>query len=196
MAPPGDVRGHPDTPHNNRWWEIVQKYGVSLLYTAPTAIRTFMKWGNDIPAQFDLSSPAPAGQRGRADQPRGLDLVPRPHRRRRRAHRGHLVADGDRRDDDQPVAGGDRVQTGLRDAPTAGDQRRRGRRHGRTGGARRWWLPGAEQAVAGDAARDLGRRPARTRTPTGCDGAVLLRRDGAKYDQDGAIWLWAASTTS
>ncbi|NED80224.1 AMP-binding protein, partial [Streptomyces sp. SID11233] len=36
--------------------EIVQKYGVSLLYTAPTAIRTFMKWGDDIPAAYDLSS--------------------------------------------------------------------------------------------------------------------------------------------
>ncbi|MFE0691049.1 acetate--CoA ligase [Streptomyces xiamenensis] len=48
--------GTPNTPHNGRWWEIVQKYGVTLLYTAPTAIRTCMKWGDDIPAQFDLSS--------------------------------------------------------------------------------------------------------------------------------------------
>jgi len=48
--------GTPDTPHRGRWWELVEKYRVSLLYTAPTAIRTFMKWGNDIPAQFDLSS--------------------------------------------------------------------------------------------------------------------------------------------
>ncbi|MEP6851075.1 MAG: acetate--CoA ligase [bacterium] len=48
--------GSPDTPHRGRFWEIVQKYGVSLLYTAPTAIRTFMKWGEDIPAGFDLSS--------------------------------------------------------------------------------------------------------------------------------------------
>ena len=48
--------GTPDTPHKGRWWEIVQKYGVTILYTAPTAIRTFMKWGADIPAQFDLSS--------------------------------------------------------------------------------------------------------------------------------------------
>ncbi|GAA0939524.1 acetate--CoA ligase [Actinocorallia libanotica] len=48
--------GTPDTPHRGRWWEIVQKYGVTILYTAPTAIRTFMKWGDDIPAQFDLSS--------------------------------------------------------------------------------------------------------------------------------------------
>ena len=48
--------GTPDTPHKGRWWEIIEKYQVSLLYTAPTAIRTFMKWGNDIPTQFDLSS--------------------------------------------------------------------------------------------------------------------------------------------
>ncbi|MFJ8674896.1 acetate--CoA ligase [Streptomyces sp. NPDC093589] len=48
--------GTPDSPHQGRWWEIVQKYGVSILYTAPTAIRACMKWGDDIPAKFDLSS--------------------------------------------------------------------------------------------------------------------------------------------
>jgi acetyl-CoA synthetase len=48
--------GTPDTPHQGRWWELVEKYGVSILYTAPTAIRTFMKWGDDIPAKYDLSS--------------------------------------------------------------------------------------------------------------------------------------------
>jgi acetyl-CoA synthetase len=48
--------GTPDTPHQGRWWEIVQKYGVTIFYTAPTAIRTCMKWGDDIPAKFDLSS--------------------------------------------------------------------------------------------------------------------------------------------
>ncbi|GGO69695.1 acetate--CoA ligase [Nonomuraea cavernae] len=48
--------GTPDTPHRGRFWEIVQKYKVSILYTAPTAIRTFMKWGDDIPAKFDMSS--------------------------------------------------------------------------------------------------------------------------------------------
>jgi acetyl-CoA synthetase len=48
--------GTPDTPHNGRWWELVQKYGVTILYTAPTAIRTFMKWGDDIPNSFDMSS--------------------------------------------------------------------------------------------------------------------------------------------
>jgi acetyl-CoA synthetase len=48
--------GTPDTPHQGRWWEIIQKYGVTILYCAPTAIRTFMKWGADIPAKFDLST--------------------------------------------------------------------------------------------------------------------------------------------
>ena len=48
--------GTPDTPHRGRWWEIVDKYKVTILYCAPTAIRTFMKWGEDIPAKYDLSS--------------------------------------------------------------------------------------------------------------------------------------------
>jgi acetyl-CoA synthetase len=48
--------GTPDTPHRGRWWELIEKYKVSILYTAPTAIRTCMKWGDDIPGKFDLSS--------------------------------------------------------------------------------------------------------------------------------------------
>ncbi|RRO13905.1 acetate--CoA ligase, partial [Saccharopolyspora rhizosphaerae] len=48
--------GTPNTPHEGRHWEIVQKYGVTLYYTAPTTIRTFMKWGAEIPAKYDLSS--------------------------------------------------------------------------------------------------------------------------------------------
>jgi acetyl-CoA synthetase len=48
--------GTPDTPHRGRFWELIEKYRVTILYTAPTAIRTFAKWGDDIPAQFDLSS--------------------------------------------------------------------------------------------------------------------------------------------
>jgi len=48
--------GTPDTPHRGRFWEIIQKYKITICYTAPTAIRTFMKWGDDIPAKFDMSS--------------------------------------------------------------------------------------------------------------------------------------------
>ena len=48
--------GTPDTPHPGRWWEIVEKYKVSILYTAPTAIRSFMKLGRQIPHEFNLRS--------------------------------------------------------------------------------------------------------------------------------------------
>jgi acetyl-CoA synthetase len=48
--------GTPDTPHKGRWWELIDKYKVSILYCAPTAIRTFMKWGKEIPEKFDLST--------------------------------------------------------------------------------------------------------------------------------------------
>jgi acetyl-CoA synthetase len=48
--------GTPDTPDRGRFWQIVDKYKVSILYTAPTLIRTMMKWGDDIPAKYDLSS--------------------------------------------------------------------------------------------------------------------------------------------
>ena len=48
--------GAPDTPHRGRFWEMVERYGVSVFYTAPTAIRAFMKWGTDIPAKFDMST--------------------------------------------------------------------------------------------------------------------------------------------
>jgi acetyl-CoA synthetase len=61
--------GTPDTPHQGRWWEIVQKYGVTILYTAPTAIRTCMKWGEDIPAKFDLSSLRVLGSVGESINP-------------------------------------------------------------------------------------------------------------------------------
>jgi acetyl-CoA synthetase len=48
--------GTPDTPGKDRMWSIVEKYGVTIFYTAPTLIRTFMKWGDDVPASRDLSS--------------------------------------------------------------------------------------------------------------------------------------------
>jgi acetyl-CoA synthetase len=48
--------GTPDFPDKDRFWAIVERYNVSILYTAPTAIRTFMKWGAEYPAKHDLSS--------------------------------------------------------------------------------------------------------------------------------------------
>ncbi|MFM7014214.1 MAG: AMP-binding protein, partial [Actinomycetota bacterium] len=48
--------GTPDSPDWGRWWQVIEKYKVTILYTAPTAIRTFMKLGREIPDRYDLSS--------------------------------------------------------------------------------------------------------------------------------------------
>jgi acetyl-CoA synthetase len=61
--------GTPDTPHKARWWEVVEKYGVTILYTAPTAIRTFMKWGDEFPAAHNLSSLRLLGSVGESINP-------------------------------------------------------------------------------------------------------------------------------
>jgi acetyl-CoA synthetase len=48
--------GTPDFPDKDRWWSIIERYKVTILYCAPTAIRTFMKWGTSYPARHDLTS--------------------------------------------------------------------------------------------------------------------------------------------
>jgi acetyl-CoA synthetase len=48
--------GAPNWPHEGRFWEIIEKYRVNIFYTAPTAIRAFIKWGEQWPARYDLSS--------------------------------------------------------------------------------------------------------------------------------------------
>ena len=48
--------GAPDWPKKDRFWALIEKYGVTIFYTAPTAIRAFMRWGTDWPEQHDLSS--------------------------------------------------------------------------------------------------------------------------------------------
>ena len=48
--------GAPDFPGRDRFWDVVEKYGVTILYTAPTAIRAFMRWGEEYPAMHDMSS--------------------------------------------------------------------------------------------------------------------------------------------
>ncbi|WP_129656556.1 acetate--CoA ligase [Rothia halotolerans] len=61
--------GTPDSPHRGRFWEIVDRYGVSILYTSPTAIRTMMKWGEEIPDEYDLGSLRLLGTVGEAINP-------------------------------------------------------------------------------------------------------------------------------
>jgi acetyl-CoA synthetase len=62
--------GTPDYPEKDRLWELVEKYGVDIFYTAPTAIRSFMKWGADHPDAYDLSTLRLLGTVGEPINPR------------------------------------------------------------------------------------------------------------------------------
>jgi acetyl-CoA synthetase len=62
--------GAPDYPHQGRFWEIIERHKVTILYTAPTVIRSFMKWGREIPDGFDLSSLRLLGSVGEPINPR------------------------------------------------------------------------------------------------------------------------------
>ena len=126
--------GTPDTPDQHRHFQIIEKYGVTIYYTAPTMIRTFMKWGREIPDAHDLSSLRLLGTVGEPINPRGVALVPQGHRRRRHSDRRHLVADRNRRGDDLPAARRRRRQTGFGDDAAArhlGEDRRRRRQRAR-----------------------------------------------------------------
>ena len=62
--------GAPDYPDKDRWWQIVEKYKVTILYTAPTAIRACIKWGREYPEKHDLSSLRLLGSVGEPINPR------------------------------------------------------------------------------------------------------------------------------
>jgi acetyl-CoA synthetase len=62
--------GAPDYPDKDRWWQIVEEYNVTILYTAPTAIRACIKWGREYPEKHDLSSLRLLGSVGEPINPR------------------------------------------------------------------------------------------------------------------------------
>ena len=69
--------GAPDYPHKGIWWELVERYGITIFYTAPTAIRACMKWGAEHPGGPRPQLITTLGDRRRADQSEGLAVVPR-----------------------------------------------------------------------------------------------------------------------
>ena len=182
--------GTPDTPHRGRWWEIIEKYKVSILYTAPTAIRTCMKWGEEIPGEFDLSSPARPRLGGRAHQPRGVDVVPPGHRRRQDA-RSSTPGGRPRpaRIMISPLPGRHRDQARLRAGAAA---RHRGGRRGRRGepvpdGGGGYLVltepwPSMLRGIWGDPERYKDTYWSRFED-------LYFAGDGAKKDEDGDIWL-------
>ena len=90
--------GAPNQPKEDRFWEIIEKYRVTVFYTAPTAIRAFIKWGDEHPKKHELSIAAAAGDGGRADQSGSVDVVSRSDRAGAVPDCRHVVADGDRGD--------------------------------------------------------------------------------------------------
>ncbi len=181
--------GTPDSPHRGRWWDIVEQYKVTILYCAPTAIRTFMKWGREIPDKADLSSLRLLGSVGESINPEAYMWY-------------------------REVIGGERcpivdtwwqTETGqLMISPLPGVT------SGKPGSAMKG-LPGISAVVVDDTGKPVAKGeggylvltepwPAMLRTIYGDDERykdtywsrfenMYFAGDGAKLDEDGDIWL-------
>ena len=189
--------GAPDTPGRDRFWDIIERHKVTVFYTAPTAIRAFMKWGPEHVSEARPEHAAADRIGRRADQSRGLDVVPPPRRRRPLPHRRHLVADRDRQHPDHPAAGADEAQAGLRLAavprPEAG-HRHRERRAGRRWAAATWSrrAPGPRCCAPSTATTTA------TSPPTGTAGATRPTSPATapRWTRTATSGCSAASTTS
>ena len=189
--------GTPDTPARDRWWQIVEKYKVNILYTAPTTIRTFMKWGEDLPAAHDLSSLRLLGSVGEPINPEawiwyrthiGGDRCPIVDTWWQTETGGILIT---------PLPGDHRHQArGGHDAVPR-HQRRRHRRRGELGRQRRRRLPRDHRALARhDAGHLRGRRALHGDLLEALPGQVLRRRRGQARRGRRPVAARAASTTS
>ena len=182
--------GAPELSRQDRFWDIIERHKVNILYTAPTAIRAFIRGATSSRTPRSLE-PAPARHRRRADQPRSLDVVSTRHRQRALPDRRYLVADRDRRDHDHAAARRDPDQARLRDAAAPRHRRRDRRqagqpRRGQRGGFLVISSPGRRccARIYGDPERYqaelLERRWRRNCYFTG---------DGARRDEDGYFWI-------
>ena len=183
--------GTPNTPNEGRHWDIVDKYKVSIYYTAPTLIRTFMKWGNDIPAGYRRSSLRLLGTVGEPINPEAW-MWYREHIGDNRCpvvdtwwqtETGAIMV--------APLPGVTACKPGSAMAPLPGVSAKvvddQGKEVGRGGGGylvidQPW--PSMLRTVWGDDERYRETYWARF-----ADQGYYFAGDGAKYDNDGAIWL-------
>ena len=150
--------GAPNHPDESRFWQLIEKYKVTIFYTAPTAIRAFIKWGDQHVHEARPVEPAAAGHGGRRHQSRSLDVVPPRDRRRALPDRRHLVADRNGRHHDEPAARRDRHEAGQLHQAAAGHHPgdRRSRRAIRSAANQGGWLvmthpwPGMLRGIWGD----------------------------------------------
>uniref|UniRef100_UPI0018F1EAC7 acetate--CoA ligase n=1 Tax=Qaidamihabitans albus TaxID=2795733 RepID=UPI0018F1EAC7 len=194
--------GTPNTPHQGRHWEIIQNHRVSLYYTAPTLIRTFMKWGADIPAQYDLSSLRVLGSVGEPINPEAW-MWYREHIGGNRCpivdtwwqtETGAIMI--------SPLPGVTHTKPGSAQRPLPGISAKvvddQGRDVGPGGGGylvldKPW--PGMLRGIWGDDQRYKDTYWSRFADHDSADGSTLqagltyFAGDGAKYDTDGDLWL-------
>ncbi len=189
--------GAPNHPDFDRLWQIIEDYRVTILYTAPTAIRSFMKWGDQYPGKHDLSSLRLLGIGRRADQPRGVDVVPPGDRGRPLPGGRHLVADRDRDDHDHPAPRDHGHQAGVGHAALPRDRGGCGRRRRQLGAARRWRLPRARPGPGRRWRAPSTAIPIGTSRPTGrASPAAISPVMGASATTTDTSGCWGGSTTS
>ena len=182
--------GAPDYPDKDRWWDIAERYKCTIFYTAPTAVRACIKWGREYPDKPRPLVAAAAGQRGRADQPARVALVPRGDRRRSLPDRRHVVADRDGPHHDHAAAGHHAVEAGIGDGAVPGDQGARSttRRATRSRSAAGSWCltrpwPGMFRTLYKEPERYVETYWSRY----GPD--VYVVGDAARRDEDGYFWV-------
>ena len=181
--------GTPDTPHKARWWELIAKYKVSILYTAPTAIRTFMKWGKELPDAHDLSTLRVLGSVGEPINPEawiwyrdviGSGRTPIVDTWWQTETGGIMIS---------PLPGVTNCKPGSAMRPLPGvsaeivndSQEAVGHGHGGYLALTEPW-PGMLRGIWGDNQRYI--ETYWSRFP-----GIYFAGDGAKWDDDGAIWL-------
>ena len=166
--------GTPDFPDKDRLWSIVERYGVTILYTAPTAIRSFMKWGTEYPDKHDMSSLRLLGTVGEPINPEawvwywqhiGGGRCPVVDTWWQTETGAILIS---------PLPGATTLKPGQRDVPAPRRRRRRRRRPGQPGADPRRRLPRAHAAVARRccAASGATRSATATRTGAGSTGST------------------------
>ena len=182
--------GAPDSPEKDRFWSIVERHKVSIFYTAPTAIRAFVRWGDDLPKKHDLSSLRLLGSVGEPINPEawmwyheviGGGRCPIVDTWWQTETGGIMMT---------PLPGDHRRQAGeLRDAVL---RRRPAGRQARRHALRpeRGRLPGHQEAVAVDAARrSTAIRSATPRQYWSEIPGVYFTGDGSRQDEDGYFWV-------
>ena len=188
--------GTPDTPTRDRWWQIVERYKVNILYTAPTTIRTFMKWGEDLPAAHDLTSLRLLGSVGEPINPEAwiwyrthIGGEPLPDRR-------HVVADRDRRHPDLAAPGITATKPGAAMTPFPGVAADVIDDDGTLGGQRRGRVPRHHAALARhDAGHLRGRRAVHGDVLVALSRSLLRRRRCQARRGRRPVAARAASTT-